>query len=101
MSDYNYEIDKKYYNKINDNTYIEKTAEEKLNEDLITKEEYNEIINKKREALYQSTTDKQVMELMRNFLNKNKTKLQEESRTKLDNINTQIESIKKENPKQE
>ncbi|KLI34762.1 Hvp 28 VSH-1 tail protein, partial [Brachyspira hyodysenteriae] len=82
------------------NEIVEKTNEEKLNEGLITSEEYNNIQNEKREKEYESKTDKQVIELMRNFLNKNKDSLSNDDKTILDSINTEIETIKQEYPKQ-
>lgn len=86
--------------KVVNNEIVEKTDEEKLNEGLITQEEYNNIQNAKREKEYESKTDKQVIELMRNFLNKNKESLSDEDKAILDNINTEIETIKQEYPKQ-
>ncbi|MEI0487310.1 hypothetical protein [Brachyspira intermedia] len=73
---------------------------ELLEENLISKEEYNERINKKRETLYKNKTDKQVIELARNFLNKNKDKLSEEDKLVLDSINAEVEEIKTQYPKQ-
>lgn len=81
-------------------TYTEKTPEMKLKDGLITKEEYNNIQNEKREAEYESKTDKQVIELMRNFLNANKESLTEESKQTLDELNNKIANIKLEYPKQ-
>ncbi|KLI17859.1 Hvp 28 VSH-1 tail protein, partial [Brachyspira hyodysenteriae] len=86
--------------KVVNNEIVEKTNEEKLNEGLITSEEYNNIQNEKREKEYESKTDKQVIELMRNFLNKNKDSLSNDDKTILDSINTEIETIKQEYPKQ-
>ncbi len=86
--------------KIVNNEIVEKTAEEKLNDSLITKEEYNTIMNAEREKEYNNKTDKQVIELMRNFLNKNKDSLSDEDKAILDAINTEIDIIKQEYPKQ-
>lgn len=86
--------------KVVNNEIVEKTNEEKLNEGLITSEEYNNIQNEKREKEYESKTDKQVIELMRNFLNKNKDSLSNDDKTILDSINIEIEAIKQEYPKQ-
>ncbi|MDA0065028.1 phage tail protein [Brachyspira hyodysenteriae] len=86
--------------KVVNNEIVEKTNEEKLNEGLITSEEYNNIQNEKREKEYESKTDKQIIELMRNFLNKNKDSLSNDDKTILDSINTEIETIKQEYPKQ-
>lgn len=86
--------------KVVNNEIVEKTNEEKLNEGLITSEEYNNIQNEKREKEYESKIDKQVIELMRNFLNKNKDSLSNDDKTILDSINTEIETIKQEYPKQ-
>ena len=82
--------------KIINNEIAEKTAEEKLNDGLITKEEYNKIMNAEREKEYSSKTDKQVIELMRNFLNKNKDSLSNEDKLVLDVVNTEIAVIKQE-----
>ncbi|MEI0510880.1 hypothetical protein [Brachyspira intermedia] len=81
-------------------TYTEKTPEMKLKDGLITNEEYNEIINKKRETLYESKTDKQVLELTRSFLNRNIDNLTEEEKLILDSINKEVEEIKTQYPKQ-
>lgn len=81
-------------------TYTEKTPEMKLKDGLITNEEYNEIINKKRETLYESKTDKQVLELTRSFLNRNIDNLTEEEKSVLNEINNTVTSIKEEYPKQ-
>lgn len=86
--------------KVVNNEIVEKTNEEKLNEGLITSKEYNNIQNEKREKEYESKIDKQVIELMRNFLNKNKDSLSNDDKTILDSINTEIETIKQEYPKQ-
>ena len=72
----------------------------KLKDGLITNEEYNEIINKKRETLYESKTDKQVLELTRAFLNRNIDNLTEEEKLILDSINKEVEEIKTQYPKQ-
>ncbi|MEI0799703.1 hypothetical protein R4Q14_15450 [Brachyspira intermedia] len=101
MENYKYNPDNKNeYNKINENTYIEKTLEEKLKDGLITEEEYNNIQNLKREALYESKTDKQVIELARNIFNKIKDTLSEEDKLVLDSINKEVEEIKTQYPKQ-
>lgn len=85
-------------------TYTEKTPEMKLKDGLITQEEYNQIINetinKKRENLYESRTDKQVLELTRSFLNRNINNLTEEEKLLLDSINKEVEEIKTQYPKQ-
>lgn len=75
-------------------TYIEKTQEEKLKEGLITVEEYNKYIIQMREEEYKNKTDSQVLELMRNFLNKNKESLSEEDKLMLETINSNIADIK-------
>lgn len=87
--------------KVVNNEIVEKTDLEKLNEGLITEEQYNNIQNENRQKEYNSKTDKQVIELMRNFLNNNKAELSEEDKKLLDDINIQAEIIKKEYPKQE
>ena len=77
-----------------------KSYYELLSEALITKEEYNEIINEERENLYESKTDKQVIELTRTFLNRNINNLTEEEKRLLDEINSTVSNIKQEYPKQ-
>ena len=57
-------------------------------------------MNAEREKEYNDKTDKQVIELMRNFLNKNKDSLSDEDKAILDAINTEIDTIKQEYPKQ-
>ena len=86
--------------KVVNNEIVDKTDLEKLNEKLITQEEYNTIMNAEREKEYNDKTDKQVIELMRNFLNKNKESLSDEDKAILDSINTEIDTIKQEYPKQ-
>ena len=86
-------------------TYTEKTPEMKLKDGLlkdglITIEEYNNIQNQKRETLYESKTDKQVLELTRAFLNRNIDNLTEEEKLILDSINKEVEEIKTQYPKQ-
>ena len=81
-------------------TYTEKTPEMKLKDGLITTEEYNNIQNEKRENLYESKTDKQVLELTRSFLNRNINNMTEEERALLDEINSTVANIKEEYPKQ-
>ena len=81
-------------------TYTEKSPEMKLEDGLITAEEYNNIQNEKRENLYESKTDKQVLELTRSFLNRNINNMTEEERALLDEINSTVANIKEEHPKQ-
>lgn len=81
-------------------TWTEKTPEMKLQNKLITKEEYNKIQNDKREQEYKSKTDKQVIELTRLFLNRNINNMTEEEKALLDEINLTVASIKQELPKQ-
>ena len=66
--------------KVVNNEIVEKTDLEKLNEGLITEEQYNNIQNENRQKEYNSKTDKQVIELTRNFLNNNKAELSEEDK---------------------
>lgn len=80
-------------------TYTLKSDLELLEENLITKEEYNERVNAKRETLYESKTDKQVIELTRSFLNRNINNMTEE-RALLDEINSTVAGIKQDYPKQ-
>ena len=81
-------------------TYTLKSDLELLEENLITKEEYNERVNAKRETLYENKTDKQVIELTRSFLNRNINNMTEEERALLDEINSTVANIKEELPKQ-
>ncbi|AEM20775.1 Hvp 28 VSH-1 tail protein [Brachyspira intermedia PWS/A] len=94
-------FDKKYSKLEKDGkTLTPKTDKELFEENIITKEEYNERINQKRETLYENKTDKQVIELSRNFFNKNKDNLLEEEKFVLDSINKEVEEIKTQYPKQ-
>ena len=81
-------------------TYTLKSDLELLEENLISKEEYNERVNAKRESLYKNKTDKQVIELTRSFLNRNINNMTEEERALLDEINSTVANIKEELPKQ-
>ena len=81
-------------------TYTLKSNTELFNEGLITADEYNKRINKERESLYESKTDKQVIELTRSFLNRNINNLTEEEKAVLNEINNTVASIKQEYPKQ-
>ena len=81
-------------------TYTLKSDLELLEENLITKEEYNERVNAKRESLYKNKTDKQVIELTRSFLNRNINNMTEEERALLDEINSTVAGIKQDYPKQ-
>ncbi|MEI0564521.1 phage tail protein [Brachyspira pulli] len=86
--------------KVVNNEIVEKTLEEKLNDGLITQEQYNEIQNEKREQEYKNKTDKQVLELTRSFFNGNIDNLTEEEKLILDSINKEVEKIKTQYPKQ-
>ena len=77
-----------------------KTDKELLDEGLINQDEYNQRTNKKREKEYEIKTDKQVLELTRAFLNRNIDNLTEEEKLILDSINTEVEEIKTQYPKQ-
>ena len=81
-------------------TYTLKSDKELLEENLISQDEYNKRINKERETLYESKTDKQVLELTRSFLNRNINNLTEEEKSVLNEINNTVASIKQEYPKQ-
>lgn len=86
--------------KVENGFIVEKSSDEKLSDGLISQEEYNKIQNEKREKEYEGKTDKQVIELIRNFLNKNKDSLSDEDKSILDRINSEIDTIKQEYPKQ-
>ena len=81
-------------------TYTLKSDKELLEENLISQDEYNERVDSKRESLYESKTDKQVLELARSFLNRNINNLTEEEKAVLNEINNTVDSIKQEYPKQ-
>lgn len=76
-----------------------KSLKELLEENLISQDEYNEEINNKRQTLYESKTDKQVLELMRSFLNRNINNLPEEEKAVLNEINNMVADIKEKYPK--
>lgn len=81
-------------------TYTLKSDKELLEENLISQDEYNERVDSKRETLYETKTDKQVIELIRSFLNRNINNLTEEEKSVLNEINNTVDSIKQEYPKQ-
>lgn len=81
-------------------TYTEKSPEMKLNEGLITNEQYNEIINNKRQQIYKEKTDPIVMDIMRSVLNRNTNLLNEKELLQMKNINDTVENIKEEYPKE-
>lgn len=76
-----------------------RSLKELLEENLISQDEYNEEINNKRQTLYESKTDKQVLELMRSFLNRNINNLPEEEKAVLNEINNMVADIKEKYPK--
>ena len=88
--------DQKYEN----GTVVSKTLLEQYNEKIITKEQYEEAINIRRQNEYQAQTDSELLGLMRDYLNRNKSKLNEEEKAVLEEINTKINEIKAENPKE-
>lgn len=81
-------------------TYTLKSNAELFNEGLISQDEYNKRIDEERETLYESKTDKQVLELTRSFLNRNMDNLLEEEKAVLNEINNTVANIKQEYPKQ-
>lgn len=86
--------------KVENGFIVEKSSDEKLSDGLISQEEYNKIQNEKREKEYEGKTDKQVLELIRAFLNRNINNLTEEEKLVLDSINKEVEEIKTQYPKQ-
>lgn len=88
--------DQKYEN----GTVISKTLLEQYNEGIITKEQYEERVNIQRQNEYQAQTDSELLGLMRDYLNRNKNKLNEEEKAILEEINIKVDKIKAENPKE-
>lgn len=72
---------------------------EQYNKGLITEEELVSKVNTDRQMAYEENTDTAVIKLMRSYLNNNKDKLTKEEKAMLDEINKEVNVIKKENPK--
>lgn len=85
--------------KLEDGIIKTKTEQERYMEGALSKEEYESLINDKRAIEYEENTDKLVIELMRNYLNRSKENLSEEEKAMLDSINNQVAEIKANNPK--
>lgn len=85
--------------KIEDGIIKTKTEQERYIDGSLSKEEYETLINDKRAIEYEENTDKLVIELMRNYLDRNKENLSEEEKAMLDSINNQVAEIKANNPK--
>lgn len=88
--------------KVVDNKVIEKTMEEKYNEGLITKEEYNAYIVSQRQNQYTQNLDGARAELLDSVLNNlaNQGLLNETQMEALKNIQTTRANIKEQYPKQ-
>ncbi|MEI0698058.1 phage tail protein [Brachyspira intermedia] len=80
---------------------IEKSMEEKLRENLITQEEYNNYIIQIRQMQYQTNLDGARAELLDSVLSNlsNQGLLTEEQKTQLDMLNNKRIEIKESNPK--
>ena len=79
---------------------VEKTAEEKLNDGLITKEEYNNIQNEKRQILYKNETDNMMLDFMSTYFENHKKEMSESELEIWKTIETKKQAIKEEYPKQ-
>ena len=86
--------------KIINNEIAEKTAEEKLSEGLITKEEYNNIQNEKRQILYKNETDNMMLDFMSTYFENHKKEMSESELEIWKTIETKKQDIKEEYPKQ-
>ena len=72
---------------------------EQYQKGVLTEEEYLAKTDASRQLAYQDTTDKQVIELMRSYLNSNIKKLTDEEKAMLEKINSEVAGIKEANPK--
>ena len=86
--------------KIINNEIAEKTAEEKLNDGLITKEEYNSIQNEKRQASYKNETDNLLLDFMSTYFENHRNEMSESELEIWKSIETKKQAIKEEYPKQ-
>jgi hypothetical protein len=73
---------------------------EQYQKGVLTEEEYLEKTDTNRQLAYQDTTDRQVIKLMRSYLNSNKSKLNAEQKALLNEINNAVAEIKENNPKE-
>lgn len=78
-----------------------KSLKELYNENIITKEEYEKIIDDNRIAGYEEKVDAKVIEFMRIFINHNLDfeTLNDEQKRLLSEINAEVFSVKLKNPK--
>ena len=86
--------------KVVNNEIVEKTAEEKLNYGLITKEEYNNIQNEKRQILYKNETDNLLLDFMSTYFENHRNEMSESELEIWKTIETKKQAIKEEYPKQ-
>ena len=86
--------------KVVNNEIVEKTAEEKLNDGLITKEEYNNIQNEKRQILYKNETDNLLLDFMSTYFENHRNEMSESELEIWKTIETKKQAIKEEYPKQ-
>lgn len=80
--------------KIINNEIVEKTAEEKLSDGLITKEEYNNIQNEKRQILYKNETDNMMLDFMSTYFENHKKEMSESELEIWKTIETKKQTIK-------
>lgn len=86
--------------KIINDEIVEKTAEEKLSDGLITKEEYNNIQNEKRQILYKNETDNMMLDFMSTYFENHKKDMSESELEIWKTIEAKKQAIKEEYPKQ-
>ena len=86
--------------KVVNNEIVEKTAEEKLNDGLITKEEYNNIQNENRQSSYKNETDNMMLDFMSSYFENHKKEMSESELEIWKTIETKKQAIKEKYPKQ-
>ena len=86
--------------KVVNNEIAEKTAEEKLNDGLITKEEYNNIQNENRQSSYKNETDNLLLDFMSTYFENHRNEMSESELEIWKTIETKKQAIKEEYPKQ-
>lgn len=86
--------------KVVNNEIVEKTAEEKLTDGLITKEEYNNIQNEKRQASYKNETDNMMLDFMSTYFENHKKEMSKNELEIWKTIEAKKDIIKQEYPKQ-
>lgn len=86
--------------KIVNDEIVEKTAEEKLSDGLITKEEYNDIQNKKRQIEYKNETDNMMLDFMSTYFENHKKEMLESELKIWKSIEAKKLEIKENYPKE-